>query len=71
VFADDHVAAGEGCYAVTSDGETYALRTSKESHRVGSPVLRRPLLVGGLLLALGIGSLLAGVGLTVTRATRE
>jgi hypothetical protein len=66
-FTDDHVAAGEGCYAVNYEGETHALRTSIESQRVGPMTGHWPIIVGGLLLVLGIGSLLVGVGLAVRR----
>ena len=66
-FTDDHVAAGEGCYAVSYDGETHALRTSRESHRVGPTTGRWPSLLGGLLLASGAASVIAGVGLLLKR----
>ena len=66
-FTDDHVAAGEGCYAVRYEGETHALRTSRESQRVGPGAGRWPFLIGGSLLVLGTASLLAGVGLTLKR----
>lgn len=69
-FTDDHVAAGEGCYAVSYENETHALRTSRESQRVGPAGEGWPFLVGGLLLLLGTGSLLTGVGLAVTRRIR-
>lgn len=64
-FTDDHVAAGEGCYAVSYDGETHALRTSQQSQRTGLMSGRFPVLLGGGLLVLGTGSLLVGVGLVV------
>lgn len=71
-FTDDHVAAGTGCYAVNYESETYALRTSRESQRVGPmggewPTLVNGLLLGGLLLVLGAGSLVTGIGLVVKR----
>lgn len=66
-FTDDHVAAGEGCYAVGYDGETHALRTSRESRRVGPTAGRWPALLGGLLLVLGATSLIAGAGLLLKR----
>lgn len=66
-FTDDHVAAGEGCYAVNYEGETHALRTSQRSQRTGPMSGRLPSLVGGGLLVLGAGSLLAGFGLAVKR----
>lgn len=66
-FTDDHVAAGEGCYAVSYEGETHALRRNRESQRVGPVDERWSFLVGGLLLGLAAGSLLAGIGLAVKR----
>lgn len=66
-FTDDHVAAGEGCYAVSYAGETHALRTSSESHRVGFAAGRWPSVLGELLLALGVASSIAGVGLLLKR----
>lgn len=66
-FTDDHVAPGEGCYAVSDEGETHALRTSRESERVGPAAGRWPGLVGRLLVVLGAGSLVAGVGLAAKR----
>lgn len=62
-FTDDHVAAGEGCYAISYDRETTALRTSRESHRVGPTSQGWPGSLGQLLLALGATSLIAGIGL--------
>lgn len=66
-FADDHVAAGEGCYAITHEGDTHALRTSQESQRVGPTNRLSAFTVGVLLLVLGIGALLTGVGLVAKR----
>lgn len=66
-FTDDHVAAGEGCYAISYEGETHALRTSQRGQRIGSMSGRLPFLIGGGLLILGAGSLLVGVGLVVKR----
>ena len=64
-FTDDHVAAGEGCYAVGYDGDTYALRTSTESRRLAPLGVGRPFDVGGLIGVLGVASLLAGVALVL------
>lgn len=64
-FTSDHVAAGEGCYAVAHDGDTYALRTSTESRRLAPLGIERPLLVAGLIGVLGVASLLGGVVLLV------
>lgn len=66
-FTDDYVAEGEGCYAITHEGDTYALRTSRESQRVGPVDRLTAFTVGGLLLMLGIGMLLIGVGLVAKR----
>jgi hypothetical protein len=64
-FTDDHTAAGEGCYAVNYDADTYALRTSTEG-RLRAPLgVGRPFLVGGLIGVLGVASLLAGVALVL------
>lgn len=66
-FTDDHVAAGEGCYAITHEGDTHALRTSQESQRVGPADQFSPFTVGVMLLVLGIGALLASAGLVAKR----
>lgn len=66
VFTDDHVAAGAGCYAINYSGETYALRTSIDSRRVGPTVGLGPALIGWLLIAVGATALLAGVSLLIT-----
>lgn len=66
-FTDDHVARGHGCYAVSYEGETYALRTSQQTERVGPMSRSLPLYIGGVLLVLGGGLLLVGVGLAVKR----
>lgn len=66
-FTDDHVAAGEGCYAVNYAGDTHALRTSTESQREGPLDVRSSFMVGGVLLLLGVGSLLVGIGLALIR----
>lgn len=69
-FTDGHVAAGEGCYAVSYEGDTHALRTVRESQRVGPVDEHWFFLGGGLLLVLGSGSVIAGVGLGITRRLR-
>lgn len=66
-FTDDHVAAGEGCYAVSYEDETHALRTTTESQRVGLAAEGWPSLIGSLLLVLGAAAAIAGVGLTLKR----
>lgn len=66
-FTDDHVAPGEGCYAIRYEGENYALRTKQTSEKVGLASGRWPSLIGGGLLVLGTGSLLTGVVLAVKR----
>lgn len=66
-FTDDHVARGEGCYAVRYEGEDYALRTSRESQRVGPASGQWPFLAGSVLLVLGAGSLVTGGGLMLKR----
>ena len=66
-FTSDHVAPGEGCYAIRHDGETHALRTSTDSQRVGPVGGRLPSLLADLFLVVGTASVLAGGGLLLRR----
>lgn len=69
-FTDDHVAAGEGCYAIAYEGAYYALRTSAEHTRTGPLTGETASLAGWTLVALGAVALL-GAGGSYLRAGRK
>jgi hypothetical protein len=65
-YTSDHVALGEGLYAVRHDGETYSLRAVRESGGLNAARWALALLLGAFRL-LGAGLVVAGLALGAWR----
>jgi len=66
-FTDDHVARGEGCYAIRDGDDSYPLRTALVSRRTAGLVGGVLPIVGRVAVALGVLLAFGGAGLALYR----